>query len=500
MRGAWGLVGQDARMLGALVIALALAAPSAMAEEGSASLTARGPLELEGPIEVLGEQAGFVLQDPGTASWSRIELSLEAAHATVEEIIIQEACLVRGARVGVADVDASDFTGQRALPDLPIALPDLPLPSLPLVPPLPPASEPSDAIPAAGHAVDAVADGVRDVAQGAGLPGGLPPAETSCMQMQPWEDRNVVHLDDLTLAVHPVDEAYTIAFDGTDADNPAVVSLASMDGTLDLVRSGDSVEPVGDSETEFRDAAPSFYYPSGLLRTEASSAVGELSGQGQLLIYRANAAVAGTRHGEDKPFSQQYRTGETRSAGPIPGLSMQQHRTLDFLLVTFEDGFGSFRSPGEVKAYASNAHVAIDGTLGMPAAWGHVDVGNRTFVLDGAPARLTGELEFHVAKADTKHMAWSEGDEASGHHKAPELSLNMDGDVSRVETAHVAEGFPAGVAQTAAAVSGFALLAGALAYFWPAVKFGATALYTRIPRDAVLMHGARERIYRLVKD
>jgi predicted transcriptional regulator len=57
-----------------------------------------------------------------------------------------------------------------------------------------------------------------------------------------------------------------------------------------------------------------------------------------------------------------------------------------------------------------------------------------------------------------------------------------------------------GLASTAAGVSAVALLAGALAYYWPTMKYGFAALYTRIPRDAVLAHETRERIYKLVRD
>lgn len=53
---------------------------------------------------------------------------------------------------------------------------------------------------------------------------------------------------------------------------------------------------------------------------------------------------------------------------------------------------------------------------------------------------------------------------------------------------------------TAAGVSLAALLAGIFAYYWPVGKYAFTALYTRIPRDTVLAHDTRERIYKLVKD
>jgi DNA-binding transcriptional ArsR family regulator len=79
---------------------------------------------------------------------------------------------------------------------------------------------------------------------------------------------------------------------------------------------------------------------------------------------------------------------------------------------------------------------------------------------------------------------------ASTHpHVAPPPRTDEDG----IAGALAAVGF-AGVASIAA---------GALAYFWPTLKYALTPiapLYTRIPRDAVLAHETREHIYRLVRE
>lgn len=53
----------------------------------------------------------------------------------------------------------------------------------------------------------------------------------------------------------------------------------------------------------------------------------------------------------------------------------------------------------------------------------------------------------------------------------------------------------------AAGVAGvLALGAGLAALFWPALKVALAPLYSRISKDAVLLHGSRENIYRLVKE
>jgi predicted transcriptional regulator len=122
-------------------------------------------------------------------------------------------------------------------------------------------------------------------------------------------------------------------------------------------------------------------------------------------------------------------------------------------------------------------------------------VDNATFDLDGGPLTLAGELGFALRAAEP-----GESDDPRDWAEARPMVLDVEGDVQRVEGAGVRAEYDPGLTQTAAAVSLVAVLGGLMAWFWPALKFAIAPLYTRIPTDAVLMHGARENIYRLIRE
>lgn len=91
-------------------------------------------------------------------------------------------------------------------------------------------------------------------------------------------------------------------------------------------------------------------------------------------------------------------------------------------------------------------------------------------------------------------MAWPFAEGDPRHEAAPHAATkDFDG-------ASIAPGRPEPVGEVVAVAGGLVLAAGLAALFWPALKVAVAPLYSRISKDAVLAHGSRENIYRLVQE
>jgi predicted transcriptional regulator len=488
---------------------------TALASPASGHLIVNGPVQITGPAEISADGATLLLQDFGSSNFEALQLQVQAQSAVVRHIRIQQTCL--------------DFA---PVPGLPMNVGDVvPLPSLPGLSRLEPVADAREIVRDAaratslGGALDTTLGTLAPLDQRIAIPlleadapreqqarsesgstaGSADPLlGLTCVRWAPMEREEIVQLQDARFAIRADDADYTVfwaAAQGEQSDARGRATLISEDVASKVQRHDEEVQFDPEQGRGWLDDHPFLTLPGESILSAARFGSGDIAGDGRIVLFRASAEALGvTKDGTD--FQQTYATGESRTSTT----QGTQDRVLEFLRIDLKGAEGSYDSPGAVRLLGESQRAEIDGNLRMEGARGTLAVGNETFTLTGQPLVLGGEFAYTLRPLSEKEFAQQPSAPARGEEpsdtplgKDP-MAFAVDGDVQHVESAGVQQDFPASVTTTMAAVSAATVLAGVLAYFWPALKFAGTALYTRIAPDAVLMHGAREQIYRLIKD
>lgn len=171
-----------------------------------------------------------------------------------------------------------------------------------------------------------------------------------------------------------------------------------------------------------------------------------------------------------------------------PGTHVEER--IEYVVIRPESDAGVSLQGGRLRLYADDFLVDHRGFFGFPWAQGSVETANETLPLGGEQLILGGSLRLRPI----------------GFHldDAPSLTLLGDGQAQYVQVGvakrTLANAEAAAVA--GATTAGLGLLA-ALVYYWPAVKYAASAallpLYARVPKEDTLQHKGRELLYELIK-
>ncbi len=146
---------------------------------------------------------------------------------------------------------------------------------------------------------------------------------------------------------------------------------------------------------------------------------------------------------------------------------------------------------GVLDVAANDLRLDSDGLVALPWAKGVVTTPEGTQTLSGEQVLLGGDLTWTPVGASVT--------------KAPQLRLAAQGVLDYV---HVG-GLDVGLTDTEKAAVGVGAVAtagaaAAVVWYWPLIKFAVSGffagLYARVPKDKVLEHDGRERVYELIKN
>jgi DNA-binding transcriptional ArsR family regulator len=224
---------------------------------------------------------------------------------------------------------------------------------------------------------------------------------------------------------------------------------------------------------------------AGLHESRADQATAQLV-LDRLVVYDAQLATAAGDVATGRALD--HRSGSVYTAAGWTGPGDHVEETVRLLVV--EGGSTPLRlDAAAITLYSEDLLVHVDGLAQFAWAEGRLDV-------DGAPERVSdetllgGRFELRALATDLE--------------RAPSVSWLGAGDIRLVRLGPVPPpDSAAAVAATVAAGGAAAVGALALLYYWPALKYAATALvmplYARLPRDRVLDHGGRELVYERVR-
>jgi predicted transcriptional regulator len=512
------------------IVLVLLAAGAASAAPASGDLVVRGPVAFDGPASFSLDNPTLLLRQPGHADFQGVTFTLQAPQAVLKLQRVEQMCVTPTGAPAVAEVALPALlTPRSALPSADGAVQQVAerVASLPLPSPL--SNVAQDATGRAASIAQAPARALDDALAAAAPPGAPPspipipaPGTAPCFDWSPDSHTDTIDVKELRVQVAPTDPYYTIAWGSSDASDAGCTNVASSgngcapaagapgastapvpmphahlsarDARTAWTSDTESVPLTAADDQEFMSYAPQVVVPGQRVDTTASDGSGSFSGNGQLALYRAVAHVHGVYASNGTAFDSTIQTGEHREAGYVQG---NERRILDFLQIDAQSSTGSFESPGAVRALGTQARASLDGSVAVPEARGALAVGNDTYTLDGSAVKLTGALQATFKGLDKTRAGSSDGKAAP----RDAMAMQVHGDAAQVQTAGVRDtNEPAAVTNTALAVGGAAAGLAMLAWFWPSLKFFLAPLYTRIAPDAVLMHGAREKIYRLIRD
>ncbi|HEV8361018.1 MAG TPA: winged helix-turn-helix transcriptional regulator [Candidatus Thermoplasmatota archaeon] len=469
------LRGCIARLSVGTVLVLLSLAPIAAANDAH-QLVVQGPLDLQGPSALHADDAGLLFQgddrDPGSFRMVLQAASLHGSFTQIEEMCVAPA-------LGLAQLPSTLDRPLRLEPDAILGL---------AAPPVALQRDPADvAEPAIAPIVETTALAVGSVAEAAAatIVASAPEGPLPCFGMQPGPREEAYDLTQVSVEITPETPGFTVLWDATSSEHGGAATLQADRADAQLLTTDQDVALVDGESVGYWTSAPRAALPAGAVRSEAPAGHGGFGGEARLLLYGAAARVTGLT-AQGKLMERVFHTGESQeSSGPGP-----TKRVLAFLDVQIEDGSGAYESPSPVALYGQRLTADLDGGLGIPEAHGAMQLNGEERSFDGA-ALLEGPLSFALRGV--------ESDDGIEDAPGDAMLLQLDEPVAATQSPWVEPPAQESVATTAAAVGGFAVVAGLLAYFWPSLKLFVAPLYTRIAPDAVLMHGARENIYRLIK-
>lgn len=482
-----------------MTLVLVASAGSVMAQPQAAHLVVQGPLDLDGPSSLRVNGAALALRGSGTPDFDQLRFTFHAANVLATFTTIEEQCVATPSLGFVALPALTDRPQRLAVDEVLGLVPDVPAP-------VPRVADPalrsglSLARSAAGTLNGVLDAGVDSLTRTSASP--LPDAP--CLYWGPGSHRKAIELTDAVLEVTPSDGDYTIFWDGRAAeDEPrGAATLDAGSASARLLTESEFIQVRNEQTPSSWTAAPTQRIESGWVRTESAEGSGAVLGTGSVLLFRAHATLRGL-NAEGEAVERVFETGESRDSS-LPGPT---GHTIKFLEVAAEGVAGHYRSPAGVRLYGEQVQADLDGALAIPDARGTLSSEAGTHDIEGGRLVLEGALQFTLRAAEAAKQSGTPGapeaPQTPGDQSADgAMLLDMGGDITAASAgpAPQQDEFPTAMATTAAAVSVFAALAGALAYFWPTLKFLVAPLYTRIAPDAVLAHGARENIYRLIKD
>lgn len=478
--------------ISAVALAVALAVP-ALAAPGTADLVARGPVALDGRTAVQAAGGHLLVQDPrNQGDLADLQFSVFAEEAVVTLHELRQDCWAAGPQglVRVASVDGLPARlGLARLEDAPTTVAGtvdgvldgvltrtqagLDLPALPAVP---------------------VATGLTgSVVAPLTAPAGADPAPSlpvvgnvACLSSPQDDTSATFEVRQLQLNTLGASAGYGALFRAHDGDeHPGSAVLQANAAELRYQRSDETVRLVGSADPwRMYDPVASEVLPGHAVRASAERGTGSLFGSGTLWLYNLEVGASGVE-GTDESWSQTFRTGPEGEG---------ENRVLRFLQIQLSGASGSFSSPGEVMVQAPSLAATLDGTMALEDATGEARVADEAFTFDREATALTGKLAFDAAPL---------GEDAHGREaKEGALRLRGQGEVSSIQGAgpFQPQEQQSTVTTAAAVVSAAAIAAGIAAWFWPALKWLVAPLYTRIPKDTLLMHDARERIFKLIRE
>ncbi len=231
------------------------------------------------------------------------------------------------------------------------------------------------------------------------------------------------------------------------------------------------------------------FYESRLPATgfDYRAPAGELSGAGDYTLYLYNTVVTVTgTDASGKKFDTSFTLADTRGQSPWNS----PEGRVQFFTANVQGGVIDASIPTTTLARAGTMTVKASDSVLLRNASGVVNGQS----VDGWDVTVPGPL-------DIVPLARAAG--ATQARLSLQLTIADLPALLANQPSPLGEDAP-GVAAGAAGGLGLAAAIGALAYFWPRLKFFLTALavpmYTRIEKNDLLAHGTRESIYELIRE